>query len=389
MYDFNKYIDRNNTNSEKYDFAKDFNMPEGLLPFWVADMDFPTARPIIDAIIKRAEHGIFGYSLPYESYYEAVKSWYKNKFNFEIESDWVLTTPGVVFALSTAIRGLTKEGESVMIQTPVYYPFKKMILQNNRKLVTNSLVYDNGLYKMDMVDFENNIIENQVKMFILCSPQNPVGRVWTKEELQQVADICKKYNVIVVSDEIHSDFVRKGHTHTVFQTLEGVSDMTITCTSPSKTFNLAGVQISNIIIKNEKIRQDFKRAYDLTGYEEPNIFGIVACEAAYRYGDEWLNELKTYLELNLEKTKKFLSVNLPKVKLIEPQGTYLIWLDFSEYGLKQEELNDIIVNKAKLWLDEGMMFGIEGYNFQRINIACPWSTLEKGLENLKMAFDNK
>lgn len=389
-YDFNETIERKNTNSLKYDFAAERNKPEGLLPLWVADMDFKVPDEVIDALIKKSRQGIFGYSETKNDYTDVLKNWYSDNFGWNIENDWLVKTPGVVFAICMAIRALSEKGDSILIQRPVYYPFSSAILDNERKLINNPLVYDNGRYHINFEDFENKIIQNKVKVFILCSPHNPVGRVWTKEELIKLGDICFKHNVIVVSDEIHADFVYSGHKHQVFANLkEEFSEITITCTSPSKTFNVAGLQVSNIFIKNKQIRNKFKKEVYKTGYSQLNIMAITACSTAYKYGREWLDELKSYLEDNINFVRSFLSENLPEVKLIEPEGTYLIWLDFKNLGLSTEQLEDLIINKAKLWLDGGTMFGPEGGGFQRINIACPRSLLEKALQNLKEAVKNK
>lgn len=383
-YNFDEIIERTNTNSLKYDFAKERNYPKDILPYWVADMDFKTSPSIIEAIKERSDHGIFGYTGLKADYYKVVQDWFKHNFNFTFENDWLVTTPGVVFAICTAIRSLTCEGDSVIIQQPVYYPFASSITNNNRNLVVNSLVYKDGIYSIDFNDFEQKIIANNVKLFILCNPHNPVGRVWTKEELIKLGDICCKYNVLVVSDEIHCDFVRPGYTHIPFLSIKDeFKDITITCTSPSKTFNLAGLQISNIFISNESLRRKFKLEISKIGYGEPSTLGLVACIAAYKDGETWLNELKEYLELNITKFENFIKEYLPQIKLVKPEGTYLLWLDFSSLGLSDHDLDDLIVNKANLWLDKGTMFGVEGSGFQRINIACPWSLLETALINIQ------
>lgn len=387
-YDFNKIINRNNTKSLKYDFAKERNMPEDLLPLWVADMDFQTSPEIIEALNKAVSHGIYGYSEGKEEYFDAVYNWYNDNFNWQVKKEWLIKTPGVVFAIVLAINALTNEGDSVLIQNPVYYPFTEVIIDNNRKLVNNSLVRNGKKYEIDFEDFEKKIIENNVKLFILCSPHNPVGRVWKKWELEKIVDICLKHNVKIVSDEIHSDFVYPENKHIVFSSLdEKYQNITITCTAPTKTFNLAGLQISNIFIPNLEIRKKVLKQLDRVGYSQVNLMGLVACEAAYKYGRQWLNELKEYLLDNLNFLRDYLETNIPQIKLIEPEGTYLIWLDCSALGLEDKELEKFIVEKAKLWLDSGYIFGKEGEGFQRINIACPRETLKKALEQLKEAVD--
>ena len=386
--DFDTVIDRTHTNSLKYDFAVQRGKPKDVLPLWVADMDFQTSPEIIEALNKAVSHGIYGYSESKEEYFDAVYNWYNDNFNWQVKKEWLIKTPGVVFAIALAINALTNEGDSVLIQNPVYYPFTEVIIDNNRKLVNNSLVRNGKKYEIDFEDFEKKIIENNVKLFILCSPHNPVGRVWKKWELEKIGDICLKHNVKIVSDEIHSDFVYPENKHIVFSSLdEKYQNITITCTAPTKTFNLAGLQISNIFIPNLEIRKKVLKQLDKVGYSQVNLMGLVACEAAYKYGRQWLNELKEYLLDNLNFLRDYLETNIPQIKLIEPEGTYLIWLDCSALGLEDKELEKFIVEKAKLWLDSGYIFGKEGEGFQRINIACPRETLKKALEQLKEAVD--
>ena len=385
-YDFSQVIERNNTLSIKYDFAKERKKPSGLLSLWVADMDFPVAQEIKDALIERCNHGIFGYSEVKTPYYEVIAKWYQEKFNWSTKKQWLVKTPGVVAAIANAIRAFTNIGDAVLIQKPVYYPFFLTIEDNQRKVVNNSLVYKNGRYEMDFVDFEEKIISHKVKLFVLCSPHNPVGRVWNKEELLKIGDICLKHKVIVVADEIHADFVYQGHQHQVFANLKtDYQEITVTCTAPSKTFNIAGLQVSNIFIANENLRKKFKQELKKTANADINVMGLIACQAAYSQGEDWLRQVKIYIAENLEYVKTFLRDNLPQVKLVEPEGTYLLWLDFRELNLTEEELEDLIINKAKLWLDGGTMFGAEGVGFQRINIACPQKILIQAFTQLKEA----
>ena len=288
-----------------------------------------------------------------------------------------------------AVKAFTNEGDSVIIQQPVYYPFKETIEDNNRVVVNNSLKNVNGHYEIDFEDFERKVKENNVKLFILCSPHNPVGRVWKKWELEKLGDICVENNVTVVSDEIHSDFVYPGNKHTAFANIkEEFQNITVTCTAPSKTFNLAGLQVSNIIIPNDKLRKKFRKQISAAGYSQVNALGLVACESAYRNGRQWLDSLKEYLIENLNFVRVYLEENIPSVKLIEPEGTYLIWLDFGELGLENEELEDLIINKSGLWLDSGAIFGEDGKGYQRINIACPRKILEQALNQLKSGIDS-
>jgi len=385
-YNFDEIIERKNTNSLKHDFAVERGLPEDVLSFWVADMDFKMPVEIIQKLVERSEHGIFGYTGIKEDYIKVLQNWFLRRFDFKFSKEDVVLTPGVVFAICSAIRSLTAEGDVVMIQSPVYYPFSQSIVKNNRILVTNSLIYKEGKYVIDFEDFENKIKSNNVKLFILCNPHNPVGRVWTYEELTQMGDICLKYEVLVFSDEIHADFIYTGYKHTVFETIKPeFRDITITATAPSKTFNIAGLQISNVFIKNKEIKRKVKKEISKTGYCEINTMGMIACQAAYEHGETWLEELKVYLESNLRNIRVFLKDRLPQIKLVEPEGTYLVWLDFKELNLNNEQLQNLIVHKAKLWLDAGTMFGPEGEGFQRINIATPWSKIEQALMNLERA----
>lgn len=385
-YNFDEVVDRRNTDSIKYDFAKKLGKPEGVLPLWVADMDFRTPPCVIDALMDKSRHGIFGYSQTRNDYFDTLRNWFSKQFGWSIQPEWLVKTPGVVFAINTAIRALTDEGDAVLIQQPVYHPFSGAVLNNKRKLVVNRLVNSQGRYTIDFEDFEDKIVRSKVKLFILCSPHNPVGRVWTREELTRLGDICLKNRVIVISDEIHADFVYPGHRHLVFADIKPeFLENTITCTAPTKTFNLAGLQISNIFIPNTDIRHKFKKELSRIGYGDPGIMGIVACRAAYEGGYEWLMELREYLTGNLNFLRSFLQAKLPQIKLVEPEGTYLVWLDFRALGLDDNALDDLIVNRAGLWLDAGPKFGAGGEGFQRINIGCPRSTLEKALTQLENA----
>ena len=384
---FDEIIDRRNTSCLKHDFAVERGYPADILPFWVADMDFRAPAPVIDALKVRAEHGIFGYTQVKDDYFAVLQNWFRTRHDWTVERRELILTPGVVFAIATAIRAFTIKGDAVLIQQPVYYPFANMIRQNERVIVDNPLRLIEGRYEIDFADFEQKIIEHRVKLFILCSPHNPVGRVWTRAELEQIAAVCLRHNVIVVADEIHEEFVRPGFRHIPFASLsEEAAAITVTCTSPSKTFNLAGLQISNIFIRNAQLRRRFKEELGRTGYDEPNTLGLTGAKAAYEHGAEWLTQLLAYIEENHARTKSFLAAHLPKVQIIEPEGTYLLWLDFRAYGLSDEALNEKIIREAHLWLDDGPIFGAGGSGFQRINIACPWATLETGLQNLAKAF---
>ena len=382
-FDFNTITDRHNTNSIKTDLAVVRGKPADVLSLWVADMDFPTSPAILEALHKKIDHGIFGYSCLDESFHSALANWMKNEHNFTYDRRELVTTPGVVFALATAIKAFTKEGESVLIQTPVYYPFKNMIEANNRKTVTSPLFEKDGKWQIDFEDFEKKIVENDVKLFILCSPHNPVSRVWKRDELSRMAEICLRHNVIVFADEIHNDFVYQPNVHTVFSTLSAeVAENSVVSMSPSKTFNLAGLQFSTNFIKNPALRAKFKAERNKTGYDEPSLMGLVAARAAYEGGKPWLEELKKHLLSNIDFLRGYLEEKLPNVRLIEPEGTFLMWLDFSALGYSDSELDDIIVNKAKVWLDRGTMFGPEGEQYQRINIATPEPLLREAIDRI-------
>ena len=384
---FDEIIDRKNTSCLKYDFAAERGYPADILPFWVADMDFRAPASVITALKERADHGVFGYTQVKDDYFTVLQNWFQTRHNWTIERRDLIVTPGVVFAVAAAIRTFTNPNDSVLIQPPVYYPFANMIRQNGRTVIDNPLRLVDGHYTIDFEDFEQKIIDHNARLFILCSPHNPVGRVWTRAELEQLAAICLRHNIIVVADEIHEEFVRPGFRHIPFASLsEETAAITLTCTSPSKTFNLAGLQISNIFIRNEELRRRFKEELSRTGYDEPNTLGLAGAKAAYEHGAAWHTQLLAYLEENHVRAKEFIAAHLPKVKLIEPEGTYLLWLDFSAYGLTDEALNEKIIRDAHLWLDDGPIFGAGGSGFQRINIACPWATLEQGLKNLAVAF---
>lgn len=386
-YDFDTVTDRKNTNAIKYDLAKKRGKPEDAVSLWVADMDFPTAPCIQKAVAEKAAHGIWGYSRPDNRYYDALKKWYKERHNFEVQNEWVVNTPGVCFALAAAIKAFTKEGESVLIQKPVYYPFFNIINSLQRKVVNSSLILKNNHYEIDFDDFERKIVQENVKMFILCSPHNPGGRVWTKQELQKISEICLAHNVLVVSDEIHSDITFGSNVHTVYGSLsEQALKNSIICTAPSKSFNLAGLQFSNIFIADEKLRKAFSKELDKTGYDEPSVFGIVAATAAYSEGADWFDSVKSYIWENILFAKKYIEENASQIKVLVPEGTYLLWLDFSKTGLSDSEINDRVLNKAKVWLDSGSMFGKEGEKFQRINCATPRIILEDALKRICSQF---
>lgn len=384
--DFDTIIDRKNTCSLKYDFAEQRNMPETALPLWVADMDFRTSSYIQEALQRQVEHGIWGYSEVQEKYMTVLKSWMKKHYDWEVKEEWLVKTPGIVFALAMAVRAFTREGEGVCIQQPVYYPFREVIVDNGRKLVNNPLRQDEtGRYTMDLEDLEEKIKAEKVRLFFLCNPHNPVGRVWSREELEGLGDICKKHKVILVSDEIHADFVFSGK-HQVFANLkEEYREMTIVATSPGKTFNLAGLQVSNIWIPNPKLRREFQKQIASAGYSQLNSMGLAAATAAYEYGEEWYTAMLHYLKENIAYVQKFVEERLPELTLTANEGTYLLWLDCRRLPLAGTSLDTWMAQSAGLWLDSGSLFGKEGEGFQRMNIACPRKTLTEALTRLETA----
>ena len=385
-YNFDEVHSRKNTNSLKYDFAVERGRPEDILPLWVADMDFKVPDEVIQAIKDKADHGIFGYSEPKCDYFKAICDWSKKRNGFEPNPEKYVITCGVVFAICSLLRVLSKKGDAVIICQPVYYPFEGSILANERKLIVSELKNNEGYYSIDFEDFERKIVENEVKVFILCNPHNPVGRVWKREELERLGDICLKHNVFIIADEIHSDFVFGENKHITFPSInKSFANNCAVCTSPSKSFNLAGLQTSNIYIENDIVRGQLIKELDKQGYSQANIFGIVACQAAYEHGEQWFEELKVYLAGNIQFVKEYVAANLPKVGFCVPEGTYLVWLDLRKYGYSDRQLKDLIQNKAKLWLDDGYIFGKGGSGFERINVACPRSVLKKALDALKSA----
>lgn len=385
-YDFDKIYDRRNTNSLKYDFTAERGKPKDILPLWVADMDFTAPEEVISVLKKKAGHGIFGYSEPKDDYFQTLKSWFSSRHGWNTEPRKFVLTCGVVFSICAMLRALTEEGDAVIICQPVYYPFAESVTDNGRKLVVSELKNDNGFYTVDFEDFENKIVRNEVKVFILCNPHNPVGRVWTAEELERLGDICLKHGVFVISDEIHSDFVYGDNKHTVFSTVKRkFGDICAICTAPTKTFNLAGLHIANTYIENDIVRRQFIKELDKQGYSQPNIMGLIACQAAYSFGAEWLDQLKIYLADNIKYAKEYIETELPELAFLPPQGTYLIWFDCRKLNLGDGELEELIVDKAGLWLDDGYIFGAGGSGFERINIACPRATLKVALDRLKSA----
>ena len=385
-YDFDNAPNRRGTGSLKWDFAVERGKPEGVLPLWVADMDFPSPPCVTETIHRMADHGIFSYAEAKEDYYESIAGWFRRRFGWEPQPQWLVKTPGVVFALAMAVKAFTEPGDAVLLQTPVYYPFHEVVRDNGRRLVSSELVLREGRYFIDFEDFERTIAENRVKLFLLCSPHNPLGRVWTREELREMARICLKYGVVVISDEIHCDFAFPEHPHTILlQAAPELAESAIISTAPSKTFNIAGLQISNNWIPNEALRTRFKKAIDSCGYSQLGAVGLQVCKAAYEGGEAWFEECRAYLRGNLDEFRTFLRERLPQLRLIEPDGTYFAWVDCSGLELDQAALNELIIHKARLWLDAGHIFGERSGQFQRFVLATSRATLRQALGQLEAA----
>lgn len=387
-YNFDEIIDRRGTSCLKYDFGMKRKGRDDLLPLWVADMDFRVPEEVLDVFRKRIDHGIFGYTDPDDEYFDAMNKWFGERHGYTVRPEWVTVGCGVVYGLATGVKAFTEPGDRILIMQPVYYPFREVIEDNGRVFVNSQLHYENGRYSMDYEDMEKKIVENDVKLFILCNPHNPVGRVWSREELIRALDICKKHGVTVMDDEIHCDFTYPGVKFTGCLTLpETYWENLIVYTSPSKTFNVAGFQPANIIIPREELRKKYKAANNAAGYSQGNIMGQVAVKACYTKGGPWHDECMQYLTANKDFMRDYVRENFPKAYFVEPEGTYLTWVDFSGYGFSDEELDHIMVDEAHLWLDCGVVFGPETAQFERFNIACPKATLLQALEQLKDAID--
>ncbi|OPL07971.1 MAG: cystathionine beta-lyase [delta proteobacterium ML8_F1] len=383
---FDEVIDRSDTNAVKYDRTtlKAFFGQEDLMPFWVADMEFAVPEAVTKALRKAVDHGIFGYSTRPDSYYQAIIDWTQKRFNYTVEKEWIGFTPGIVPAVNYALQAFCMPGDKVIIQQPVYYPFARSILNNGCQVLDNTLVYENGRYEIDFEDLEKKARDPLATMMILCSPHNPVSRVFTKEELSRIGEICLENNVMVLADEIHNDIVFEGYEHTVFASIsKAFEDIAITCTAPSKTFNLAGMQASSIVIANPKTRERFNRVLERNSIGFQNPLSIVAVEAAYRHGEEWLEDLLRYLEGNIMTIKDFLSRELPEAKLVEPEGTYLAWIDLSAYESDGMKLEKTMAQAGGVALDGGSWFGPSGNGFLRLNFACSRSMLLEGLKGIK------
>lgn len=390
QYDFDTPIDRTHTWSIKHDFKKENGKADDILPLWVADMDFRSPDSVVEALKKAVDHGIFGYSRADESYFDAVAAWYQKRHHLTLQPEWMTCTPGIVFALSIAVRAFTQEGDAVLIQPPVYHPFSRAILRNKRTLVENPLVLKDGHYEMDLEDLEQKVLDEHVKLMILCNPHNPVGRVWTREELTALADICLRHHVYVISDEIHGDFVWQGHEQTPYASISEEACLhSMMCTAPSKTFNLAGMATSNLFIPDPEMRRKFRSELLDVGQENMNRLGLFACRAAYEGGGEWLDQLIGYLVGNLALVRDFCKNRVPQIQLVEPEGTYLAWLDCRELGMTDDELMAFFSNEAKVWLDPGTHSGEQGSGFMRFNLGSSRSVIAQALDQIEAAWKKR
>jgi cystathionine beta-lyase len=386
-YNFDEIVIRENTASIKYDLREKIFNNGNVIPLWVADMDFKTPDFILEAIHKRLEHEILGYSFIPPSFYESIVKWNRCRHSWEINREWISFSPGVVPALSLLVMAFTEPGDSIIIQPPVYFPFFSVVKRHGRKLVTNPLRYEQGKYSMDFDDLEARI-DRQTRMFILCNPHNPTGNVWSPEVLQRLGELCLKNNILLVSDEIHSDLVYPGFKHTPTASISNdISRITITCMSPSKTFNLAGLSTAYLVIPDSRLRKRYERILHDVHVEAGNIFGFTAAEAAYNNGALWLGQLMEYLKGNLRLLEEFMEKHLPVIRVIPAEATYLVWLDCSQMGMTPAELQSFMIHRAGVGLNDGPQFGREGEGFQRINIACPRPKLYEALIKMQTAVD--
>lgn len=402
-FDFDTEVNKFGINSIKWEFIFDaqHNVTQGdhahpkhgdkrLLPLWVADMDFRCPPPVIEAVVERAKRGVFGYAMPTDSYYEAVINWFARRYGRSIQKEWMVITPGVVPALNLMIQTYTQPGDKILVQRPVYHPFTFAIENNGREVVSNSLVLKDGRYQMDFDDLAAKAADPAVKMVILCSPHNPISRVWTAAELTRFGEICLDNDVLVISDEIHCDLIYSGVQFTSFACLsERFAQQSIVCTAPSKTFNIAGLKLSNIIIPDEARRTQLNKTIERTGLMGVNTFGVVATEAAYNLGEAWLTAVMAYVAGNYNFMQAYLEEHLPQLHLMPAEGTYLVWLDCRALDISLAERKKLIFEDARLYLDEGEIFGPEGAGFERINLACPRSVLAEALERLKSVVNSR
>lgn len=385
-YDFDETIDRRKTGSEKWDNLVQVYGRDDIIPMWVADMDFKSPPEVVKVLEQRARHGIFGYPMLKDEHVKPFINWITEKHNWKLDKEWIIVNSCVVDALKTAILAFSKPGDNVVIQPPVYRPFFNIVTSNGRKLLTNPLKFENGRYSIDFEDLEVKLSEKRTKLLMLCSPHNPVGRVWKEDELIRLGELCLKYDILILSDEIHSDIVYENFKHLPISSLsKELQDSTLTFYAPSKTFNLAGLRTSFVVIPNQKLREEYETILENISSKNINIFGLLAATTAYNYGEKWLNEIIVYLKGNIDFTIDFFKHKLPKVKINSPEGTFLLWLDFRRYG-NESFVKNVLINKAKVGLEEGSIFGQEGEGFFRMNIGCPRKILTEACNNIYIAF---
>lgn len=382
---FDELINRYHTFSEKWDGVEEIYHEPDLLPLWVADMDFRSPLSVREAMSKRIEHGVFGYNIRMDSYYDAIVDWMKKKHDWSIHRDWICYSPGVMPAISLIINDYTQPGDRILVQPPVYAPLSEVVVKNNRKLIENPLKYENNRYTIDFADLERKLDEG-IKILILCSPHNPVGRVWSEEELTLLAQKCAELDVLIISDEIHSDLIYQGNKHTPLASIsEEIAQNSIICNAPTKTFNLPGIQTANIIIPNESLRKSYKRALDRRFLQFSNTFGVISTETAYRYGADWLIACMNYIEGNLHLVDSYLKENISEMKVVQPEGTYLAWIDCHDLQMDTPTLMKCMLKEAKVAPVFGKTFGREGEGFIRLNLAAPRVLIQKGLKQISEA----
>lgn len=384
-YDFDQPISRLGTASVKWDQLERLFGEQEIIPMWVADMDFKSPPAVVEALTERAKQGVYGYTIRTQGYYDAIIGWQKRRHNWQVEQEWLSSCPGVVPALSLIVSAFTQPGDKVLLQSPVYHPFYDVIAENGREIVCNELVLQGGRYQIDFASLEQQL-QDGVKLMLLCSPHNPVGRVWQRDELIRLGELCLKYNVLVICDEIHCDLVYPGQQHIPFASLsEEFAQNSITCIAPSKTFNLAGLQTSVIILPNREHRNLYNRALKSHALFLENFFAVTAVEAAYNHGEEWLDQLMRYLQGNLDFLTDYLTDQISEIKVIKPEGTYLVWLDCRQLGMDAKQIKQWMYHEAKVALIEGSTFGKNGEGFLRMNIACPRSVLAEALDRIQQA----
>ncbi|AOZ93746.1 MalY/PatB family protein [Paenibacillus crassostreae] len=382
---FDEVINRFGTNCAKWDgLVSEYG--QEVIPLSVADMDLRAPQAIVNETVRMAQHGIYGYTELYPPYYEAVQRWMKRAYKWDIPQDWIVFSPRIVQAVSIILQKFTEIGDLVLMHSPAYQPIAKSITENGRELVESPLIYRNGRYEMNFEDMELSM-QKGVKILLLVSPHNPTGRVWTGTDLTRIAELCMKYDVLIVSDDVHADFIRPGHEHTVIAKLsEEIAQRSIICTSPSKTFNLASLEISNIIIPNEKLRAIFKNGLIEAGIHNPTFFAVPICETAYTECDGWLEELKLYIEENIDYVKEFFTEHFPDLKIVESEGTYLLWVDCTSFDQKDERLKRWLLDESKVSVSMGTSFGQQGEGFIRLNVATSRVTLEEALQRMAATY---